>query len=74
MKKFEVRTQFIFEGVFKVTAEDRKQADENVQAHCDLVIDGNIHSTLPDEDIDWDFEVHPEKKIKSIRQIKTLKK
>jgi len=68
MKEFEVKTRFIFEGVFKVKAETRQQAAEYVQKHCGLVIGGDIHSTLPDDDIDWDFNVHPEKEIKGIKQ------
>lgn len=29
-----------------------------------------VHSTLPDEDIDWYFSVHPDKEIKSIHKLK----
>ena len=69
MKNFEVRMQFIFEGVFQIKAENRTKAEEYVQKHCGLVIGGNIHSSLPDDDVDWNFGVHPEKKIKGIKQI-----
>jgi len=69
MKEFEVKTRFVFDGVFKVKALNRQQAEEFVQMHCGLVIGGDIHSLLPSKDIDWDFSVHPEKQIKSIKQI-----
>ena len=45
-----------------------KEFEVLVQKHCGLVIGGDIHSSLPDEDIDWDFSVHPEKQIRSIKQ------
>lgn len=66
MPEFEVKTQFVFTGVFKVKADNRQQAKEYVDKHCGLVLGRNIHSSLPDEDIDWDFAMHPEKKIKSV--------
>lgn len=69
MKEFEVKTCFVFEGVFNVKADNRAQAAEYVQKHCGLVIGGDIHTTLPDEIIDWDFLVHPEKQIKAVKQI-----
>jgi len=69
MKEFEVKTRFVFDGVFKVKALNRQQAEEFVQKHCGLVIGGDIHSSLPSEDIDWDFPVHPEKQIRSIKQV-----
>ncbi len=67
IKEFEVKTRFVFDGVFKVKALNRQQAKEMVHKHCGLVIGGDIHSSLPGEDIDWDFSVHPEKKIRSIK-------
>ncbi len=67
MKEFEVKTRFVFDGVFKVKALNRQQAEELVQMHCGFVIGGDIHSSLPSEDIDWDFTVHPQKQIRSIK-------
>jgi hypothetical protein len=69
MKKFEVKTRFVFDGVFNVKALNRQQAEEFVQRHCGLVIGGDIHSSLPGEDIDWDFPVHSEKQIRSTKPI-----
>ena len=62
MKKrvYRVRTQYIFEGVFEVSAESREEARNKVILDCGLVIGGSIHSTLPDEEINWDFSTHPE--------------
>ena len=61
MQKFTVDTAFIFKGTFTVPAETREEAREIVMKHCGLVLGGDIHTTHPD--VDWDFRVHPEKKI-----------
>ena len=30
---------------------------------CGLVLGGEIHSSLPNDEVDWEFDVHPEKII-----------
>jgi hypothetical protein len=70
MKKYEVKVQFIFNGIFRVNAANREQARENIGQHCGLVMGGGIHTSLSDEDIDWDFNTHPEKQILRIKQIR----
>ena len=62
MKKrvYRVRTQYIFEGVFEMVAESREDARQKVIQNCGLVMGGNIHSTLPDEEVNWAFSTHPE--------------
>ena len=62
MKKrvYRVRTRYIFEGVFEVSAESREEARHKVILDCGLVMGGSIHSTLPDEEINWAFSTHPE--------------
>ena len=60
-KSYKVRTKFIFTGEFIVKAESKEQAKEYVEKHCGLVLGGDIHSSLPDEDVNWDFKQHPEK-------------
>jgi hypothetical protein len=63
VKRYAVKTRFVFEGYFYINAIDREQAREYAEKHCGLVIGGKIHSTLPDDVVDWDFPVHPEKLI-----------
>lgn len=72
MKKriYRIRTQYIFEGVFEVLAESREEARQKVLQDCGLVMGGNIHSTLPDEEVNWAFDIHPEKRIGEIVQLK----
>ena len=64
MKKrvYRVRTQYIFEGVFEVVAESREEARQKVIQDCGMVMGRNVHSTLPDEEINWAFSTHPEVK------------
>ena len=59
-KVYRVRTLYIFEGVFEVVAESKEEARRKVLQNCGLVMGGNIHSTLPDEEINWAFSTHPE--------------
>ena len=68
MKKkqiYRVRTQYIFEGVFEVLADSKEDAQQKVLQDCGLVMGGSIHSTLPDEEINWAFSTHPE--VKAMR-------
>ena len=64
-KIYRVKTQYIFEGVFEVLAESKEDAQQKVLQDCGLVMGGSIHSTLPDEEINWAFSTHPE--VKTIR-------
>lgn len=69
MKKYKVKTKIVFEGEFIVTAEDKTEAEENVLEHCGMV-GGYIHSTLPDEEVDWGFPIHPDVEILKITKVK----
>lgn len=60
---YDVPTKFVFSGTFRIKAESQEQAEEYVQKHCGLVIGEEIHSSLPDGDVDWMFNSHPEKII-----------
>jgi len=62
---YRVQTLYVFEGVFEVVAESREGARQKVIQNCGLVMGGNIHSTLPDEKINWAFSTHPE--VKTMR-------
>lgn len=63
MAKYKVHTRFVFEGTFTVEADSRQEAKQLVLADCGLVMGGNIHTTLEDEDVDWDFDTHPTTEI-----------
>ena len=68
MKKkqiYRVRTQYIFDGVFEILAESEEDARQKILQNCGLVMGGSIHSTLPDEEVNWAFDTHPE--VKTMR-------
>ena len=62
-KVYRVRTQYIFDGVFELIAESREEARKKVLQNCGLVMGGSVHSTLPDDEINWAFDRHPNKRI-----------
>ena len=43
-----------------MVAESKEDARQKVIQNCGIVMGGNIHSTLPDEEINWAFSTHPE--------------
>ena len=58
---YTVPVRYVFMGEFKIKASSKAQAEEYAEKHCGLVLGGDIHSSLPDEMVNWDFSVHPEK-------------
>jgi hypothetical protein len=46
--------------VFEVVAESREEARQKVIQDCGMVMGGNVHSTLPDKEINWAFSAHPD--------------
>ena len=77
-KAYRVRTQYIFDGVFDVVAENKEDARQKVLQNCGLVMGGSIHSTLPDDEINfssnalnnsWTFDKHPNTRIDRITKV-----
>ena len=68
-KVYRVRTQYVFEGVFDVVAENKGDARQKVLQDCRLVMGGSIHSTPPDDEINWAFDRHPKKRIDRITKV-----
>lgn len=67
MKEYSVKVSFVFEGTFLIKASNKAEAREYAEKHCGMTIERGIHSSLPDEDVNWDFPVHPAKNIKSVK-------
>lgn len=63
MPKFRVPATYTFSGEFVIEAKNAAEAAEYAEKHCGLVLGGNIHSSLPDEDVDWNFPSHPVKGV-----------
>ena len=65
-QRFLVYTQYVFDGVFDVVAESNEEARQKVLQNCGLVMGGSIHSTLPDDEVNWAFSTHPDVKTARI--------
>ena len=59
-QRFLVYTEYVFDGVFDVVAKSKEEARQKVLQNCGLVMGGSIHSTLPDDEVNWAFSTHPE--------------
>lgn len=57
---YAVPAKFVFSGTFRIKAESQEQAEEYAREHCGLVLGGKIHSSLSDDEVDWEFGIHPE--------------
>jgi len=42
--------------VFELIAESKEDARQKILQNCGLVMGGSIHSTLPDDEINWAFD------------------
>ena len=69
MAKYDVRVRYIFEGTYKVVAEDCDEAERMVTEDCGLVLGGNIHTIRDDDEVtDWKFGSHPDMQILSLKE------
>lgn len=68
MAKYDVRVRYSFEGTYTVVAEDQEEAIQMVSEECGLVLGGDIHTILDDEEVDWNFGVHPDIRVLSVTQ------
>lgn len=74
MKKIEVKVRYLFEGTYTVAADDRNEARTMVTRDCGLVLGGDIHTTLDDDEVDWEFNVHPDMQILSYTELEKKQK
>ena len=70
MKIFTVKTKFVFAGAFIVRAENMQEAHLIVNEDCGVVLGGKIHTSSGAAVIDWEFPIHPEKLITSVKERK----
>ena len=68
-QRFLVYTEYVFDGVFDVVAESKEEARQKVLQNCGLAMGGNIHSTLPDDEINWAFDKHPNRRLYTIAKV-----
>ena len=68
MAKYDVKVRYTFEGTYTVAADNREEAERMVTQDCGLVMGGNIHTTLDDEEVDWNFSTHPDMQVLSFKE------
>ena len=51
------KIEYLFEGTYTVAADDRNEAHTMVTRDCGLVLGGDIHTTLDDDEVNWDSDV-----------------
>jgi hypothetical protein len=61
--KHNVDVAYVFHCRFEVDADDIQSARRMVLDHCGLTLGGGVHSSLPDYQVDWSCDSHPEKLI-----------
>ena len=57
---FDITVRYVFEGTYTVSANNREEAREKIRRDCGLVMGGHIHTTLDEEEVEWEFPLHPE--------------
>ena len=74
MKKsvYRVQTLYALEGVFEVVAESEEEARHKVIQDCEFMMGRSIHSSLPDEEVNWAFDRHPNKRINRITKVQNI--
>jgi len=63
MAKFRVKVKYEFVVNYAIKANSQEEANRFALDHCGLVLGGDIHSSLPSEDVDWVANVHPDQSI-----------
>lgn len=60
---FEIECSFIFRGKFFIKADNLEEAYRKVEEDCAMTMSSGIHTTLDDDEVNWDFPSHPDKNI-----------
>ena len=66
-RSYRVKVRYFFDGIYTVKAETREEAVRMVKEDCGLVMGGSIHTTLDEDSVDWNFSIHPEMVIHSVK-------
>ena len=62
MRKYKIPVIFEFSGEFEIVAPSLSAAKQHAEQHCGLTL-GTVHSTLPPDQVEWNFSCHPTKKV-----------
>ena len=59
MNPYLVDVTYTFSGYFVVLASSQEEAVQKINQDCGVVLGGNVHTTLEDAVINWQFDPHP---------------
>ena len=65
---YEAEVNFVFSGTVSIETESFKDAVIALDNDFGLVLGRDIHTSNEREILDWNFDMHPDKIIKSITQ------
>lgn len=65
---YRIELQYVFNGYYKITAENAERASEIAKQHCGTVL-GEISTTWDEDKVDWSFDKHPDVVTKYVRHI-----
>ena len=60
MSKHRVPVTYRFSGYYGIEAASQEQVEGFAHENCGLVMGRGTHSSMPDEDVDWEFPGHPD--------------
>ncbi len=66
MKDFKVPVKYVFEGFCEISALNKEEAKREVKENCGMVL-GDM-SITSNSVRDWEFPVHPDKKILKVKR------
>jgi len=69
MPKYKVGVQYSLIGHYVIEADDMHEAYMKAMNDCGCVVSNGIHSSLPDDEVNWDFPVHTDEKVLYVKKI-----
>ncbi|GHV78610.1 hypothetical protein AGMMS49944_04010 [Spirochaetia bacterium] len=66
--KYQIPVEFTFKGTFYVEADDAEEAKRKCKKDFGMTMSGGITTTLDQDEADWNFDVHPDKKIGRVKK------
>jgi len=70
MPKFIVGVQYSLIGHYVIEADNANEARMKAMYDCGCVVSNGIHSSLPDDEVNWDFPVHTDEKVLYVKRLK----
>ncbi|MCE2615718.1 hypothetical protein LO761_02160 [Bacteroidaceae bacterium 14-104] len=60
---YRARTLYVLKVYLRSQPQTERKPNGKILEDCGMVMGRGVHSTLPDEQINWAFDTHPEERI-----------